>query len=253
MPTTSVTSTSEDESGASSVRSPTSSVHTVHSPTGYHPPPALFGPPPPHVQRARPGWGGGVISQHQTLGRPPPIPSSTARIPYGRPLDYQPPHGYRSPPIQTSQVEPSSPASHALQDPSLAYDLLPELPPPQLPEVPTPHDRWERLAVLFRSVHAHALTFDYPNDSVSALESMLVRLYLESPLVGSILRDEGANMGEMGMGALGDAELGIPSIGSGIHQLGDLDTMGIMDGVGIPSTHQDAQPQPHPHRHLHHH
>ncbi|KAG9105347.1 hypothetical protein FRC07_009360, partial [Ceratobasidium sp. 392] len=71
--------------------------------------------------------------------------------------------------------------------------------------------------------------------SVNALETMLVRLYLESPLVGGMLQDEGvaSNLGEIGMSALGDAELGIP---------GD-------SRIDIPAVHQDAQLHLPPHLH----
>ncbi|KAG9105474.1 hypothetical protein FRC07_009256, partial [Ceratobasidium sp. 392] len=125
MPTTSVTSTSEDESGASSIRSPTVSIHTIHSPVGHS---DMFSPPlPPR----RPELNGDILFRRHPLDRLPSIPSSSPR-----PLDYQPSHNYRSPPIQASHVEPSSPTSHVFQDPSLAFDIL--------PEVPTAHDRWER-------------------------------------------------------------------------------------------------------------
>ncbi|KAG8751916.1 hypothetical protein FRC12_012205 [Ceratobasidium sp. 428] len=237
IPTTSVTSTSEDESGASSVRSPTVSAHGVHLSAGR---PDLFvlSPPPPDPN-------GDMFAQRQAFSRLSSIPSSSSRSSYARPLDHQPPHDYRSPPISTS-LESSSPTSHVFQDPPLGYDLPPELPPLRLPEVPTANDRWERLAVLFRSVHSHALTFDYPEDSVNALESMLVRLYLESPLVGGMLREEGtpASMEELGLGVLGEAELGLPGIeGPGVNPLADLDTIGIIGdtGIGMPTAHQNTQ------------
>jgi hypothetical protein len=44
------------------------------------------------------------------------------------------------------------------------------------------HDRWERMAVLFHSIRGHARGFEYPGPSVAALESVLIRLYLESPV-----------------------------------------------------------------------
>ncbi|KAF9460131.1 hypothetical protein BDZ94DRAFT_1266733 [Collybia nuda] len=53
---------------------------------------------------------------------------------------------------------------------------------------PTPvhptHDRWENMATLFHSVRENARGFEYPPVSVAALESILIRLYLESPPVG---------------------------------------------------------------------
>jgi hypothetical protein len=47
---------------------------------------------------------------------------------------------------------------------------------------PTAHDRWDRMSVLFQSVRDHARGFEYPGPSVAALESVLIRLYLESPI-----------------------------------------------------------------------
>ncbi|KAJ6503306.1 hypothetical protein C8R47DRAFT_969284 [Mycena vitilis] len=44
------------------------------------------------------------------------------------------------------------------------------------------HDRWENMATLFESVRGHARTFEYPTASVAALETVLIRLYLESPV-----------------------------------------------------------------------
>ncbi|KAJ7070821.1 hypothetical protein C8F01DRAFT_398495 [Mycena amicta] len=43
-------------------------------------------------------------------------------------------------------------------------------------------DRWENMTTLFQTVRAHARTFEYPMPSVAILESVLFRLYLESPV-----------------------------------------------------------------------
>jgi len=53
--------------------------------------------------------------------------------------------------------------------------------------MPDPHadlsqDRWDRLAVLFETIRDHARGYDFPGASVVALESILIRLYLESPV-----------------------------------------------------------------------
>ncbi|KAF8632995.1 hypothetical protein AX15_001592 [Amanita polypyramis BW_CC] len=45
------------------------------------------------------------------------------------------------------------------------------------------HDRWENMATLFQSIRENARTFEYPSVSIAALESILIRLYLESPMV----------------------------------------------------------------------
>ncbi|KAF8711777.1 hypothetical protein RHS03_01645, partial [Rhizoctonia solani] len=39
------------------------------------------------------------------------------------------------------------------------------------------HSRWDRLAALFRSVHEHAASFEYPLDTLGELEDVLARLY----------------------------------------------------------------------------
>ncbi|KAJ7103306.1 hypothetical protein B0H15DRAFT_811795 [Mycena belliarum] len=44
------------------------------------------------------------------------------------------------------------------------------------------HERWENMATLFQSVRGHARSFEYPTASVAALETVLIRLYLESPV-----------------------------------------------------------------------
>lgn len=44
------------------------------------------------------------------------------------------------------------------------------------------HDRWENMVTLFEAVRGHARGFEYPMASVAALESILIRLYLESPV-----------------------------------------------------------------------
>ena len=66
------------------------------------------------------------------------------------------------------------------------------LPPPALPvaaQVISPadrgrmeHERWERMNVLFQSIRNNASRFEYPAPSVAALESVLVRMYFESPI-----------------------------------------------------------------------
>jgi hypothetical protein len=38
------------------------------------------------------------------------------------------------------------------------------------------------MSILFNSIREHARAFDYPGPTVVALESVLIRLYLESPM-----------------------------------------------------------------------
>lgn len=46
-------------------------------------------------------------------------------------------------------------------------------------------DRWDRMGVLFQGIRENARSFEYPAPSIAALESILLRLYLESPINGS--------------------------------------------------------------------
>ncbi|KAJ7161351.1 hypothetical protein C8R43DRAFT_992541 [Mycena crocata] len=46
----------------------------------------------------------------------------------------------------------------------------------------TSPDRWDNMATLFEAVRGHARNFEYPIASVAALETVLIRLYLESPV-----------------------------------------------------------------------
>ena len=51
--------------------------------------------------------------------------------------------------------------------------------------VPAPlsqNEQWERMSVLFNSIREHARAYEYPTPSVVALESVLIRMYLESPM-----------------------------------------------------------------------
>ncbi|KAI9444818.1 hypothetical protein H4582DRAFT_1911534 [Lactarius indigo] len=43
-------------------------------------------------------------------------------------------------------------------------------------------ERWERMDVLYQSIRNNANQFEYPAPSVAALESVLVRMYFESPI-----------------------------------------------------------------------
>ncbi|ETW87070.1 hypothetical protein HETIRDRAFT_437723 [Heterobasidion irregulare TC 32-1] len=64
--------------------------------------------------------------------------------------------------------------------------------PPGLGSVPPPSDqtdrgriereRWDRFETLFQSIRGHARHFEYPPPSVAALESVLMRMYFESPI-----------------------------------------------------------------------
>ena len=75
------------------------------------------------------------------------------------------------PPVQQQQQHPTMPQAQAQaqpQGPPTHHDLT--------------QDRWDRMAVLFQGIRNHARNFEYPAPSTAALESVLIRLYLESPM-----------------------------------------------------------------------
>ena len=45
-----------------------------------------------------------------------------------------------------------------------------------------PNERWDNMATLFQTIREHARVFEYPAASVAALETIVIRLYLESPM-----------------------------------------------------------------------
>lgn len=73
--------------------------------------------------------------------------------------------------------------------------------PQMVPAPPAQNEQWERMSVLFNSIREHARAYDYPAPSVVALESVLIRLYLESPM---------GMMGGPGLGALGAGMHSVP-------------------------------------------
>jgi hypothetical protein len=67
-----------------------------------------------------------------------------------------------------------------------------------MPQMMPHDDRWDRMSVLYNHIREHARNgFEYPIPSVAALESVLIRLYLESPVphlmngVGSVMPQVG--------------------------------------------------------------
>jgi hypothetical protein len=54
---------------------------------------------------------------------------------------------------------------------------------PPVQAAPTlPNERWDNMATLFQTIREHARVFEYPAASVAALETIVIRLYLESPM-----------------------------------------------------------------------
>lgn len=78
----------------------------------------------------------------------------------------------------------SAPLTH-LPHPFPHYPGQPGVNAPYPQMVPAPsaqNEQWERMSVLFNSIRDNARAYDYPTPSVVALESVLIRLYLESPM-----------------------------------------------------------------------
>ena len=95
-------------------------------------------------------------------------------------------------PVQAVHQLPPAPAP----PPSQPQQMMPPPPQPatltQLAQMRHPQSlvqdeqaRWDRMSVLFEHVRNAARTFEHAPPSVAALESVLIRMYLESPLNGS--------------------------------------------------------------------
>jgi hypothetical protein len=69
--------------------------------------------------------------------------------------------------------------------PQPQFGYGPQPPPPPQPSLAAAQERWDRMSVLFDSIRTHARAYEYPGPSVVALESVLIRLYLESPVGGA--------------------------------------------------------------------
>ncbi|KAF9454066.1 hypothetical protein P691DRAFT_717884 [Macrolepiota fuliginosa MF-IS2] len=86
----------------------------------------------------------------------------------------------------------SSPPTYAYATPAPQQPAYPQ--PVPAPTTNLANERWENMATLFQSIRDHARNFEYPSPSVAALESILIRLYLESPVGVS---PQTANMSSM--------------------------------------------------------
>ncbi|KAF9076049.1 hypothetical protein BDP27DRAFT_1284743 [Rhodocollybia butyracea] len=93
-----------------------------------------------------------------------PIPTQSTYQSTPQPYNYQTQYQYASPPapIPTSTAPPPAvpPAQHTA-------DLS--------------HERWQNMETLFQNVRENARSFSYPTASVAALETVLLRLFLEGP------------------------------------------------------------------------
>jgi len=74
------------------------------------------------------------------------------------------------------------------------------------------------MSTLFHSIREHARGFEYPNVSVAALETVLIRLYLESPVglgtqpsIAAIMQN--GNLGQPQPPPQVQAQVGVPPSG----------------------------------------
>ncbi|KAJ3760560.1 hypothetical protein EV360DRAFT_39581 [Lentinula raphanica] len=87
-------------------------------------------------------------------------------------------------PQNTYQQTPSQSYNY---QPQFQYTSGPAPAPAPVPPAPAQNgdafnnDRWANMETLFQSVREHARTFTYPSASVAVLETVLIRLFLESP------------------------------------------------------------------------
>lgn len=120
--------------------------------------------PPPPIQNHAP------VHNHNAIAGPSNIQQPAATYPAAvsalAPLPSQSSYQPQQATYQQPTPQPYPPHTHV--DPNA-----------------TRQDRWDNMSTLFNSVREHARNFAYPAVSVAALETILIRLYLESP-VGSI-------------------------------------------------------------------
>ncbi|KAF9481652.1 hypothetical protein BDN70DRAFT_875954 [Pholiota conissans] len=90
---------------------------------------------------------------------------------------------------------PPTPQPYGFANTIHSYPPNPPPPPPAPAQPNLPHERWDNMATLFQTVREHARAFEYPPASVAALETVLIRLYLESPM--GISPHQNINMGHL--------------------------------------------------------
>lgn len=110
-----------------------------------------------------------------------PMASTSAPTPTVSPLRQPQPHTPHPPPPQASPQLQHPQFQHAV---SMTAPLPPPPPPPT--HMDMSQERWDRMSVLFQTIRDRARGFEYPGASVAALESVLIRLYLESPVAGGM-------------------------------------------------------------------
>jgi hypothetical protein len=86
-----------------------------------------------------------------------------------------------------SAVSMLAPLPQAFPQPQAApqpynYQASPQYAPVHAGSSSLPNERWDNMATLFQTIREHARVFEYPPASVAALETIVIRLYLESPM-----------------------------------------------------------------------
>ncbi|TCD68093.1 hypothetical protein EIP91_011546 [Steccherinum ochraceum] len=87
---------------------------------------------------------------------------------------------------------------------SMAAPLPPSHQPPPPSRMDLTQERWDRMSVLFQTIRDRARDFEYPVASVAALETVLIRLYLETPMAGGSGHGVPQNMSSLSMHGMGD-------------------------------------------------
>ncbi|KAI0322184.1 hypothetical protein OF83DRAFT_1279895 [Amylostereum chailletii] len=121
-----------------------------------------------------------------------PSQSGNASLPGGPPPpQFQPMPG--SPPMRAHPPQhpagfaspyPHFPSMSMPAPPGLGVPMPMPVPPPPPPGVPIERlerERWDRMELLWQHIRNSARGFEYPAPSVAALESVLLRMYFESP------------------------------------------------------------------------
>ncbi|KAL4069792.1 hypothetical protein V8B97DRAFT_2008322 [Scleroderma yunnanense] len=97
------------------------------------------------------------------------------------------PQQQQQPPMPSFPTAPLSNLPHSFSHYAPPPGIAHPYPPPPIvataPQGPSAQqEAWDRMSVLFNTIRGHARTYEYPGASVAALESVLLRLYIESPV-----------------------------------------------------------------------
>ncbi|KAF8922113.1 hypothetical protein CPB85DRAFT_1427445 [Mucidula mucida] len=141
--------------------------------------PSMSQPPPPtqFIQQPQPVQPQPQQQQqHHQVAVPVPqaLPPNqfTSNVSMIAPLPQHPQHAH-------TQYQPQPQAQYAYVP--QGYPMAP-MPDAQMQPTAITQDRWQNMQTLFNAIREHSRGFNYPFASVIALESVLIRLFLESPV-----------------------------------------------------------------------